>query len=727
VSRAPVSVIVIASGSPDDFRACLGGLRGALGPRDEVVCIVPDGYADLAGQLRGQSWLRTVEDTSDDPAVRWSAGLAATAHPVVVLLDGDVVGAGPWLDRLAEAFRDPEVVAAGPRCHRSYGPQQVKLPDEAIRSTAGFRAYARTWYREHRRELTEVDRLGPVCVALRRDALAEVASLGPEPPWDWLRTIGKLVLVQDALLAHVGSDRCALGTRTTAPAKGPLLSVSMIVKDEEDVLADCLDAVRPFVDELVVYDTGSTDRTVEIAREHGARVIEGYWNDHFGDARNRSLAHCRGQWILIVDADEVASGDPGALRARLSSSTDRALLVQVTSLEGRGSAGHGVMSPRLFRRVGTLYAGRLHEQVVDTVTGDVVIGPAVADIELSHTGYTHSRFTAKDKGTRNVHLATLAETDQRDDPDAVVNLARSFVFAGKAQEAIDVCRAALAADHGPLYRQTLLQVVVNAAVALGQLDEARAAVEELRTISRSPVLADFLEAHVRHAAGDHVGALRLIEAFPERATDDRLMVLSRAQLAGIEIGSRYHVQRYAEAADLLRRHLERGELPLDIVQSAQVLDRGGTGVADLAVLVPERHLRRLLVAVAGAPAELADDVLEAMWDRRGADRRILAVAARIGDRLPLIRAMEWSARLRQGGLADRCTLRSLAANPRRTARERALAAAIAVELFGDRDAMPALAEALAQVPDRENAVVLDELRVFAPGIAAAIEPSPVQR
>jgi len=89
--------------------------------------------------------------------------------------------------------------------------------------------------------------------------------------------------------------------------------------------------------------------------------------------------------------------------------------------------------------------------------------------------------------------------------------------------------------------------------------------------------------------------------------------------------------------------------------------------------------------------------------------------------------MEWSARLRRYGLADRCTLRALAANPDRTARDRALAAAIAVELFGDQDALPVLQDALDQVPDDENAAVLDELRVFAPGIAAAIEPAPVQR
>jgi len=727
VSRASVSVIVTASGSPEDFRACLAGLRNALGPRDEVVCVLPAERADLSSELRGTPPVATVEDTSGDQGTRWSAGLAQTTHPVVVLLDGDAVGAGPWLDRLAEAFDDPDVVAAGPRCHRSSGPQWVDLPDEAAHSTADFRAYARQWSREHRRKITIVDRLGPVCVAVRRDALLQAGGPGPELPYQALGTTGRLVVVHDALFAHIGGDRCALRTPAAISGEAPLLSASMIVKDEEEVLAECLAAVRPFADEIVVYDTGSTDRTVAIAREHGARVIEGYWDDHFGDARNRSLAHCRGEWILMVDADEVASGDPEALRAYLAGTSERAVLVPLASLEGRGYTGQGALTPRLFRRADARYHGRLHEQVVDAVTGDNLIGPATSDLELAHSGYTRDRFVAKDKGARNVHLAKLAEDERTNDPRAAQNLARSLMFAGRAREAIDVCTAALAEDHGPLYRQTLLYVVVSAALALDDVDTARAAVEDLRSVSGSPVLADFVETQVRYAAGDHAGALRIIEAFPERGTDDRLMVFSRAQLAVFEILGLCELGRHRDAADRLRGYLGRGELPLDVPQTARVLEAGGTGVAELADLVPERSLRRLLIAVAEAPPELADDVLEALWRRRDGDRRILAVAARIGGQLRLIRAMEWSARLRQHGLAERCTLRALAADPQRSSRDRALAAAIAVELFADQDVLPALADALADVPDEEGPAVLDELRVFAPGIAAAIEPAPVQR
>jgi len=82
------------------------------------------------------------------------------------------------------------------------------------------------------------------------------------------------------------------------------VSLCMIVKNEEAYLADCLASAKPFVDEMVIVDTGSTDRTVEIAQRFGANVFHFPWCDDFAAARNESLRHASGDWILEVDADE---------------------------------------------------------------------------------------------------------------------------------------------------------------------------------------------------------------------------------------------------------------------------------------------------------------------------------------------------------------------------------------------------------------------------------------
>lgn len=85
----------------------------------------------------------------------------------------------------------------------------------------------------------------------------------------------------------------------------------MIVKNEEAVLRDCLETVKDF-DEIVVIDTGSTDNTVEIAKEYTDKVYTDYkWEDHFAKARNVSKSRCTGDWILIIDADEVLQNTKG--------------------------------------------------------------------------------------------------------------------------------------------------------------------------------------------------------------------------------------------------------------------------------------------------------------------------------------------------------------------------------------------------------------------------------
>ena len=84
----------------------------------------------------------------------------------------------------------------------------------------------------------------------------------------------------------------------------PTLSVCLIVKNEERFIRQCLASVKDFADQIVVVDTGSTDRTVAIAKEFGAEIHEFKWCDDFSAARNAALQHVTGEWVLSFDADE---------------------------------------------------------------------------------------------------------------------------------------------------------------------------------------------------------------------------------------------------------------------------------------------------------------------------------------------------------------------------------------------------------------------------------------
>jgi glycosyltransferase involved in cell wall biosynthesis len=85
------------------------------------------------------------------------------------------------------------------------------------------------------------------------------------------------------------------------------VSLCMIVKNEEEQLAKCLGSVKPIVDEIIVVDTGSNDRTKDIARVFGAKVYDFEWTNDFSEARNFSILKASGEWIFVMDADEVIS------------------------------------------------------------------------------------------------------------------------------------------------------------------------------------------------------------------------------------------------------------------------------------------------------------------------------------------------------------------------------------------------------------------------------------
>jgi hypothetical protein len=650
-------------------------------------------------------------------------GCDATRHPIIVFLDGDVVVSAHWLEPVLEALADPEVVAAGPRCHLSLGPQGAHLPDEVTDSVPAFKGRARLWRQEHSGRFTDVDRLGPVCVAIRRDALVRAGGPTTHMPYNTLRTQGRLVVAHGALAAHVSSEQCSLHLPDISD-QAPLVSACMIVKDEEDVLAESLIAMRDFVDEIIVYDTGSTDRSRDIAREHGARVIEGYWNDHFGDARNRSLAHCTGRWILGIDADEVMTGDPAETRALLSAATVPTLFIGVQSLTGHGTGVYGrQLSPRFFRRNRVTYTGRIHEQVVSPVSGSPLVGPELPDVTIVHSGYTVLRSTVKDKGERNLRLSQLAVDDQKDGPWALVNLARSQLLANRVEDAIETCQKGLA-DGRAEHRKGFLRPLIEAYAKAGRVEDARAAVDDLRQVSTSSATADELEAQLCVAEGDFAGALAIIEAIPEGALDDMYIAIDDSRTAGMRIQCLFGLERHHEAVEWLRDCVRKERLPLALPRMAEIFAADGSSISELATLFPRPALRALLLATSEAPDALADDLLEALWQQHGASV-ILASAARLGERLPVMRAMEWSARLRQHGFSEHCTLLTLTASPMRTPRDRVLAAAITLELFSDERAMPLLEDALGAVPDDENDRVLQDLRQVAPTIAAAIEPANV--
>ena len=198
----------------------------------------------------------------------------------------------------------------------------------------------------------------------------------------------------------------------------PTISLSMIVRDEDQFLADCLTSVQGVVDEIVVVDTGSEDDTVEIAESFGARVFHHAWDDDFAAARNRALAECTGDWVLSLDADERL--DPATkheIRTAVAQPGVHAWYLRMVSAEGETPAGDEVRMIRLFRRTpGTRYVGRIHEQVAQDIPnkkwGD-------CQAIFHHYGYDPSIYKARRKKERYLHMLELGLKDTQDGTDPI--------------------------------------------------------------------------------------------------------------------------------------------------------------------------------------------------------------------------------------------------------------------------------------------------------------------
>jgi Glycosyl transferase family 2 len=309
----------------------------------------------------------------------------------------------------------------------------------------------------------------------------------------------------------------ALDDTTGAAQDGDvLLSACLIVRQEEAHLGRCLGSLRGVADDLVVVDTGSTDRTIAIARAHGARVIEIRWPDDFAAARNVSLAAAVGDWILVVDADEELL--PGSLPGALESVAADGLLVKVRNLAPPGEIAAWEETPivRLFRRDDRVrYEGAIHEQVTPSIVraGGRIAG---SEVVLVHHGYASATAQGESRAARNQRALERALAGAPDDAYLWFQLGATQKALGQdGRPALEKALAlGLAADTRATAHLKLAQL------ALGRHDDRTAAAQARAALAIATT-----------ALGLHVLGVALIGLGELRAGREALVTLrSRADL-----------------------------------------------------------------------------------------------------------------------------------------------------------------------------------------------------
>lgn len=509
--------------------------------------------------------------------------------------------------------------------------------------------------------------------------------------------------------------------------RAPLVSACLIVKDEEAMLADCLESLRDLTGEVVVYDTGSSDATIQIARAGGARVIEGQWEDSFAQARNVALAHAAGEWVLSIDADERLRADPEAVqRQLLDPATEvEAYLVAIENLHGAGNPRSVHSAIRLFRRRSCGWLHRLHEQVVAADDPRRPLRTAcLSGARILHHGYEADVFDARNKSERNLRLAEAALGDEEQSPSyALMNYGRALESAGRSEEAVEQLSRAAEISTDPITRRLAVSNLAYIFGRMGRYDEALDQVAVLRQLSRSCVAADIAEGRTRLAMGQTEEGLALLSRIPPNARDDDGMEYDPHMVAAIRGEALASLGRFGEAADVVLEAMRSaGVLEADIGELVRWLLGASRSPAEIASALTEADLVAMLGRMLRQPPPLADVLIEGAWARFPDRLEPLAAAARIAPELPVARALQWSSRLRAQGLAHACPLVAIVdGNAEPAVRIRAGAAAFGA--FGERDVIAGVERALGMLDPAARRASLAEIGRLAPSLPDVLASS----
>ena len=146
------------------------------------------------------------------------------------------------------------------------------------------------------------------------------------------------------------------------------VSLCMIVRDEEEVLGRCLESVKNTVDEMIIVDTGSRDRTKEIAAEYTDKVYDFEWKQDFSAARNFSLSKGTMDYLMWLDADDILPRESAAamleLKRKLPRDTDVVMMPYAVAFDSRGKSTFTYFRERIVKNSGDFrFEGRVHEAI----------------------------------------------------------------------------------------------------------------------------------------------------------------------------------------------------------------------------------------------------------------------------------------------------------------------------------------------------------------------------
>ncbi len=263
------------------------------------------------------------------------------------------------------------------------------------------------------------------------------------------------------------------------------ISVCIIAKNEERYLEECLKRLQPYGFEIIVTDTGSTDRTKEIAGRYADKVLDFEWIDDFSAARNYCAEQASNNWILALDCDEYVNNiDVKVLRILMQKFPRYAGVVRLKNLVLRndGQMGYGVDDvTRLYNRRFYTFEGAIHEQVTrrDEDKREEAMQCFLLPAEVIHQGYALTAEEMQAKQERNLRLLYKQLEMGEKDPYVYFQAGQSELLLKNAEAAVELFETALEMNPSidRVYVQIMVMSLAKAYVMLGRQNDAVAIME----------------------------------------------------------------------------------------------------------------------------------------------------------------------------------------------------------------------------------------------------------
>mgnify|MGYP000898981800 CR=1 FL=1 len=220
----------------------------------------------------------------------------------------------------------------------------------------------------------------------------------------------------------------------------PFISLCMIVKNEEKVIERCLSSVVNLVDEIIVIDTGSIDRTKELVLKYTSKVFDFEWINDFSAARNYAASLAVGEWILVLDADEYVDEENfKEFILKLKKDNGKYNVYTVNIINFTGDLGETLVQSfhdRVYRNNDTVsYHRKIHEQL--KINLGKLLKRETSNLVIYHSGYLENTFVEKEKSKRNRELLNKEMNAENNKAFDLFNLGNEYYSIGEYEEALD--------------------------------------------------------------------------------------------------------------------------------------------------------------------------------------------------------------------------------------------------------------------------------------------------